>query len=67
MGTTVTMAYLVGPIAYIAHVGDSRAYLYREGELFQLTHDQTIAQMLADAGAIEPELVADHPYYAPMA
>ena len=62
MGTTVTMAYLVGPTAYIAHVGDSRAYLYREGELFQLTHDQTIAQMLADAGAIEPELVADHPY-----
>ena len=62
MGTTVTLAYLIGCSAYIAHVGDSRAYLCREGEIFQITHDQTIAQMLADSGAIDRQLVPIHPF-----
>lgn len=62
MGTTLTLAYLDWPTAYIAHVGDSRAYLYGRQELFQITHDQTVAQMLADAGAIEPHEVEHHPF-----
>jgi protein phosphatase len=62
MGTTLTLAYLDWPTAYIAHVGDSRAYLYGHQELLQLTDDQTVAQMLADAGAIEPEEVERHTF-----
>jgi protein phosphatase len=61
MGTTLTLAYLAWPTAYIAHVGDSRAYLFRQQKLVQLTHDQTIAQMLADAGAIKSDDVRRHP------
>lgn len=63
MGTTLTMAYLVWPRAYFVHVGDTRAYLYRGSDLVQLTHDQTIAQMLADAGVISAEEVDDHPFH----
>jgi protein phosphatase len=62
MGTTLTLAYLAWPMAYIAHVGDSRAYIYHGTELIQATQDQTIAQMLADAGAIDAEKVEHHPY-----
>jgi protein phosphatase len=61
MGTTFTMAYLEWPVVYLAHVGDSRAYLYRSPELLQITNDQTMAQLLADAGAIEAERVGGHP------
>jgi protein phosphatase len=61
MGTTMTLALSVGADLLISHIGDSRAYLVREGALIRLTHDQTIAQSLADAGAIRPEDVARHP------
>jgi len=61
MGTTLTLAYLQWPTAYLTHVGDSRAYLYRSHELIQITHDQTMAQMLADAGVIASECVDSHP------
>jgi protein phosphatase len=50
MGTTLTGAYTVGPEAFIGHVGDSRAYLYRDGTLTQLTRDHTLAQQFLDAG-----------------
>jgi protein phosphatase len=50
MGTTLTGAYTIGPEAFIGHVGDSRAYLYREGRLTQLTRDHTLAQDCLDAG-----------------
>jgi serine/threonine protein phosphatase PrpC len=50
MGTTLTGAYSVGPNAFIGHVGDSRAYLYRQGKLAQLTHDHTLAQQCLDLG-----------------
>lgn len=50
MGTTWTSAYTAGWDAVLAHVGDSRAYLHREGELCQLTRDHTLAQELADQG-----------------
>jgi PPM family protein phosphatase len=50
MGTTWTCAYLMGNDAIIAHVGDSRAYHYRDGTLRRLTRDHTYAQKLQDAG-----------------
>ena len=62
MGTTITLAYVVWPHVYLVHVGDSRAYLFRDGELALLTQDQTIAQMLADAGAISESEVEHHPF-----
>ena len=61
MGTTMTLACSLGTELIIAHSGDSRAYLFRQGLLQPLTHDQTMAQSLADAGAIRPEEVATHP------
>ena len=60
MGTTLTLAYIVGRDAFIIHVGDSRAYLFRQKRLEQLTHDHTMAQGLADAGAIRPDEVPRH-------
>jgi protein phosphatase len=62
MGTTMTVACTLGPELLSAHVGDSRIYVYRrEGRLEQLTRDQTLAQSLADAGAITQEDVKKHP------
>ena len=61
MGTTLIVCYSVGDRLLIAHAGDSRAYLLRDGELDRLTADHTLAQMLADAGQIEASEVADHP------
>ncbi len=60
MGTTLTAAYSVGVDLFIMHVGDSRAYLYRNGNLQQLTKDHTVAQAMADAGRIAPEDVRHH-------
>ena len=61
MGTTMTLALSLEAHLLVAHIGDSRAYLLRDGELHRLTHDQTMAQSLADAGAIRPEDVSKHP------
>ncbi|MEO2030675.1 MAG: protein phosphatase 2C domain-containing protein [Planctomycetaceae bacterium] len=61
MGTTITMAYVVWPHIYLVHAGDSRAYLYRNGDLTLLTHDQTFAQELADAGVLQPEQIPASP------
>jgi protein phosphatase len=60
MGTTLTIAYIVRTDAFIVHVGDSRAYLHREGRLTQLTRDHTLAQGMADSGAIRPDEVSHH-------
>jgi len=60
MGTTLTVAYSFCKDLFIAHVGDSRAYLFRQGDLHQLTCDHTLAQALADRGQIAPEAVAGH-------
>ena len=48
--TTLTMLVAIWPRAYIVHVGDSRAYRLRDGELEQLTTDQTMAQAMIDSG-----------------
>jgi PPM family protein phosphatase len=60
MGTTLTLAVSLGADLVIAHVGASRAYLFRQSHLLHLTTDQTIAQLLAEAGVIRPEDVAKH-------
>jgi serine/threonine protein phosphatase PrpC len=60
MGTTLTAAYSIGVDLFIIHVGDSRAYLFRNGVLCQLTRDHTVAQAMADAGYIAPEEVRRH-------
>ena len=64
MGTTLTaLAWLGGDPARVAvlHVGDSRAYLLRDGELTQLTRDHTYVQTLIDSGRITAEEAARHP------
>ena len=61
MGTTLTAVIFSGTRAAMAHVGDSRAYLLREGRLNQLTKDDTYVQMLVDQGLIKPEEAAGHP------
>ena len=61
MGTTVTAVLFDGGRLGLAHVGDSRAYLYRDGVLHQLTHDDTFVQSLIDEGRISQEDAAHHP------
>ncbi|MFI5461381.1 MAG: PP2C family protein-serine/threonine phosphatase [Isosphaerales bacterium] len=54
MGTTLTICYSTGPELFVMHVGDSRAYLYRDGVLRRLTRDHTLAQRMIDTGVAEP-------------
>lgn len=61
MGTTLTALALRDDRVAIAHVGDSRAYLLRDGELQQLTKDHTFVQTLVDSGEITKEQAAVHP------
>lgn len=55
MGTTLTMAYVAWPNAYVLHAGDSRCYLLRDGRLEKVTTDHTLAQKFVDAGMIAAE------------
>ena len=55
MGTTATIAGLLGDTLYLAQVGDSRAYLIRDGVAFQITKDQSLMQKLIEAGEITAE------------
>lgn len=61
MGTTVTALLRVGDHIALAHIGDSRLYLYRGGTLEQVTVDHTFVQRLVDSGRITPEEAAVHP------
>ncbi|ASU81810.1 serine/threonine-protein phosphatase [Nocardiopsis gilva YIM 90087] len=61
MGTTLTAMLWSGARVAMIHVGDSRAYLLREGEFGQITHDHTLVQTLVDEGKITEEEVATHP------
>jgi protein phosphatase len=60
--TTATVALFDGTRFGIGHIGDSRAYLYRRGELRQLTHDHTFVQSLIDEGRITEEQSRTHPH-----
>jgi protein phosphatase len=61
MGTTLTALLWSGSRVGLAHVGDSRAYLLRGGDLLRLTHDHTYVQSLVDEGQITAEEAENHP------
>lgn len=61
MGTTVSAIVMVDDHAVIAHIGDSRVYLYRDDALTQITTDHTFVQRLVDSGRITPEEARYHP------
>jgi serine/threonine protein phosphatase PrpC len=61
LGCTVTSALIQDDRAFIANVGDSRTYLYRNGELKVLTRDHSLVQRLVEEKQIEPEDVYTHP------
>lgn len=61
MGTTVTALLSAGSRLGIVHIGDSRAYLLRDGELAQITRDHTLVQQLVDEGQITLEEAGNHP------
>ena len=62
MGTTIVSAMITGGHLYIAHAGDSRAYLYSDGALKLLTKDHSVVQSLLDSGYITPEQAEHHVY-----
>jgi PPM family protein phosphatase len=61
MGTTLTAAYLDDAALAIAHVGDSRAYLFRDGSLERLTQDHSLVEELVRQQKLTPEQAAEHP------
>ena len=64
MATTLTLYLGVWPRAYLLQVGDSRCYIYRNGELTQITRDQTMAQELIDLGVLTRGRRRGHPVRA---
>jgi protein phosphatase len=61
MGTTITAVYVGGQEVTVAHVGDSRAYCLREGELLRLTDDHSLVDELIKQGRLTPEEAEEHP------
>ena len=62
MATTLIAALIRGDTVTLAHIGDSRAYLWRDSTLTRLSTDHTFVQTLVDAGRLTPEEAAQHPY-----
>ncbi len=62
LGSTVTAALVIGNVATIVNVGDSRTYLLRDGQLEQITQDHSLVARLVDAGVVKPEDARDHPH-----
>jgi protein phosphatase len=62
MGTTLTALLWSDGQAALCHIGDSRAYLLRSGQFYQITHDHTLVQSLVDEGKITEDDVATHPH-----
>jgi serine/threonine protein phosphatase PrpC/DNA-binding transcriptional MerR regulator len=63
-GTTLTALAVAGSQLALVHIGDSRAYLLRAGDLFQVTHDHTVVQAMVDEGRLTREEAASHPQRA---
>ncbi|PAZ17222.1 hypothetical protein CLM62_03690 [Streptomyces sp. SA15] len=63
-GTTLTAVLWTGSRLALVHIGDSRAYLLRDGGLFRITHDHTVVQSLIDEGRLTPEEATAHPQRA---
>lgn len=61
MGTTFSMALIYNESLYVGHIGDSRVYLYRKGNLYQLTRDHSYVEELVSSGTITREEAANHP------
>jgi PPM family protein phosphatase len=61
MGTTCTVLALQDDLAYLAHIGDSRAYLLRQGELYQISEDHSLVAHLVRSGKLSPEEAAQSP------
>ncbi|HWH27726.1 MAG TPA: protein phosphatase 2C domain-containing protein [Mycobacteriales bacterium] len=61
MGTTLTALLFAGSRIGVLHIGDSRCYLLRDGELSQISHDHTLVQTLVDDGRISEEEASTHP------
>src|SRR5215475_4979545 len=61
MGTTLTAMLWSDDQVALCHIGDSRAYLLRDGVFHQITHDHTLVQSLVDEGRLTPEAAASHP------
>ncbi|MET9534521.1 MerR family transcriptional regulator [Streptomyces sp. NPDC006649] len=64
VGTTLTAMLWAGSQLALVHIGDSRAYLLRDGEFFQITHDHTLVQSMVDEGRISPDEATSHPQRA---
>ncbi|MFF0507612.1 MerR family transcriptional regulator [Streptomyces fimicarius] len=63
-GTTLTAMLWTGSRLGLVHIGDSRAYLLRAGELFRITHDHSLVQSMIDDGSLSREEAASHPQRA---
>lgn len=61
MGTTLTSVWILDGLAYVAHIGDSRAYRMRAGILKQVTRDHTLVEELIKTGSIDREAALSHP------
>lgn len=61
MGTTLVVVWVVGAIAYIAHVGDSRAYLIRGGAIERITLDHSLVQAMIENGGLSEAEAQHHP------
>jgi serine/threonine protein phosphatase PrpC len=61
MGTTLTAFLTDDDRAYVAHVGDSRAYLLRDGAIQRLTRDHTLVERMVEQGRLRPDQARDHP------
>ena len=61
MGTTVVVAMIVDEAVYVAHVGDSRAYILSDGKLNQLTKDHSLVQEMVDSGKLTPDEANEDP------
>jgi len=60
MGTTLTLAYSHNDMLFVAHVGDSRCYLFRQGVLYRLTRDHTLVEEMVRRGHLSAEEAATH-------